>query len=764
VDAVQRDEEQATWSDDELRSVITEYMSMLEAERAGDPYVKARYNERVREKTGRSKGSVEFKFSNISAVLDAHGQPWIRGYAPRRNYQSALENAVLAHLADHGIDPDSGTVRPAVSEDPYLRLEHLWERATGGTAVAVSPTHDGEGSWPTGPSAVGADEAVQHLLSALEDRSDIVQHLVFLVGGPGNGKSALAARASQGMQSVGVVDRNLAHRTYRYKAESGRELLVINDATIPDTSNPSGSSLIDDVSRALREGACVLANINRGVLYEELSKLGAAEHQTQAALAEAVVKWVHDVAVTLGDDGASGLQPVQYRDFEPLRDDAVVRVGVILMDVCSLFEMRPSISISDDTARLSEPYAISRLTERADLDVACVPAATLLADFHERLDPELRMRPDWDPIRANLESLDQIRTQAGLLVFLRAAELASSRRFTYRELWGAYVRSVVGGLPEKHSPKQSRELLKALDPQDVNDPYERFRLLARLATLRLHQAVVGAPPLEAEGTSQRSMRTHPVLRLTRLVDPALDATPEWSRPVLESFAFPDEDQSPLRALLAHPDGECLTGGVVTRFDQVLDDAYTEAVGAVADSPRRAIDSWYGGYLLRLFALASYRPAFAKEIDEWTRAWRLSNWPPLVRAALQTLIFPKRTSGEAMVLPVLEARAHPVVGTSEVPRLVRIVETQNTGIKKVRRGESLFVSIDAGQGETAELEFDFDLLREALACHDGELGLSDRARATLPRLERFRANLLKPQLDLDYGVVAQDRVSVLEVEV
>lgn len=38
--------------------ILTEYFAMLEQELAGQDYVKARHNERVRDRTGRSKGSV----------------------------------------------------------------------------------------------------------------------------------------------------------------------------------------------------------------------------------------------------------------------------------------------------------------------------------------------------------------------------------------------------------------------------------------------------------------------------------------------------------------------------------------------------------------------------------------------------------------------------------------------------------------------------------------------------------------------------------
>lgn len=46
----------------------------------------------------RSEGSIEFKHQNISAVLINLGQPYIKGYLPRFNYQKILEDKVIDYL------------------------------------------------------------------------------------------------------------------------------------------------------------------------------------------------------------------------------------------------------------------------------------------------------------------------------------------------------------------------------------------------------------------------------------------------------------------------------------------------------------------------------------------------------------------------------------------------------------------------------------------------------------------------------------------
>lgn len=63
-------------------------------ELTGQPYVKAQHNALLREATGRTRTSIEYKLQNISAVLQLLGQPWIKGYKPMANFQKALLDGV----------------------------------------------------------------------------------------------------------------------------------------------------------------------------------------------------------------------------------------------------------------------------------------------------------------------------------------------------------------------------------------------------------------------------------------------------------------------------------------------------------------------------------------------------------------------------------------------------------------------------------------------------------------------------------------------
>ncbi len=87
------------WSLDEVELIVADYFAMLEAELSGRSYSKTAHNRALQARIGRSRGSIEFKHCNISAVLVNFRQPFIAGYLPRQNYQQRLEQAVLEWLA-----------------------------------------------------------------------------------------------------------------------------------------------------------------------------------------------------------------------------------------------------------------------------------------------------------------------------------------------------------------------------------------------------------------------------------------------------------------------------------------------------------------------------------------------------------------------------------------------------------------------------------------------------------------------------------------
>ena len=87
------------WTESEIDIIVKDYFVMLEHEQMGRAFNKAEHRRVLMETTGRTSGSIEFKHCNISAVMEALSLPRIEGYTPRGHYQTALFDAVEAHLS-----------------------------------------------------------------------------------------------------------------------------------------------------------------------------------------------------------------------------------------------------------------------------------------------------------------------------------------------------------------------------------------------------------------------------------------------------------------------------------------------------------------------------------------------------------------------------------------------------------------------------------------------------------------------------------------
>ena len=88
------------WSRQEVEATVRDYLDMLVFELRGEPFNKAAHNEALRARLdGRTRGAVERKHQNISAVLIELGFPYINGYKPLVNIQGMLRDVVREHLS-----------------------------------------------------------------------------------------------------------------------------------------------------------------------------------------------------------------------------------------------------------------------------------------------------------------------------------------------------------------------------------------------------------------------------------------------------------------------------------------------------------------------------------------------------------------------------------------------------------------------------------------------------------------------------------------
>ncbi|XVX20379.1 hypothetical protein ACQP1U_00440 [Actinomycetota bacterium] len=91
------------WTTEENKVTVEAYLELLLAQFEERPMVKAEMNRRVQDQIDRTQGAIEFKFQNVSAVLQDLGHPFVTGYKPAQNYQDSLREAVLGGLSIHPV-------------------------------------------------------------------------------------------------------------------------------------------------------------------------------------------------------------------------------------------------------------------------------------------------------------------------------------------------------------------------------------------------------------------------------------------------------------------------------------------------------------------------------------------------------------------------------------------------------------------------------------------------------------------------------------
>jgi hypothetical protein len=90
------------WTNIEIDLILSDYFDMLRMELSGEKYSKAEhYRGLIPLLNNRSKGSIERKHQNISAVLKNLNHPFIRGYQPLSHYQRSLVHPIIEHLDQH---------------------------------------------------------------------------------------------------------------------------------------------------------------------------------------------------------------------------------------------------------------------------------------------------------------------------------------------------------------------------------------------------------------------------------------------------------------------------------------------------------------------------------------------------------------------------------------------------------------------------------------------------------------------------------------
>lgn len=643
----------------------------------------------------------------------------------------------------------------------WSRCDDLWDRATGGSDVAATPNEKVDSVWPVAQRPAGVSEGCQWIRRAIED--GLMPRFLFLVGGPGAGKSHATAQVTSGLAPLNVKNDGLAHRIYKFQGSRGA-LTIVNDATIvQDPADPT--ALSTDITQAVQHRTNLMACINRGILVEESAHVRARPYE-HFSPGDVVTLWLHSGLTS--KEPASGWEISDEHRTQFLWQGTLCQYGesvahlmVIYVDTCSLFESRPSTKDQAGGRLLFDTYEISSFDTRHSLPEETIPAADLLSRVLGVLGSSGGTQLEADPVAANICSLGSAKVRSGLLTIARASEIAAATRMTYRELWGFLVRAIVGNAPAEMNRGTLKKWIIDNQPTGKNE-LERFRQIQVLSQLRFTQAIFG---IDGNASMPGASIRNPVLKFLAVVDPVRDAIPGhvgdgdfgWSTPISEAFAGHVTTMSPLVSLLDAYRDEPFAD-IVAPFDHAVDAAYKELMvwEGLTEKERFSAMSWYGMYLTRLFAVAMGIPAFRAQLAMWVNAWRHAPYLPdgldkPLRALLRPVRDPEASHSSALI-PVFDSRTEAILGRVNPAKIA--LRFGQIELKTRRHDEGLFLEWSEDGQAMGEVPLDFPLVREAMACSEEHAGVTDFIDATSPRLERIRAARLTSRRlkNAQFGVV------------
>ena len=646
-------------------------------------------------------------------------------------------------------------------------LNFLSTRSFGGIDVAVDPTSASvsDAFFGTGPLPSGVEESASWFLEGVNS-NDGVLRMFFLVGGPGNGKSFVANKISSSLTALDSQNRDISHRQYRYQTQDGFKVNVINDASIvnPESHSFSESPLAHDVMEAIETSSHLMVNANRGVLYRELSP----RHADNAG--KSILEWVADSKnkanletsdVSLETSSSTGV--LHFARAKVPQLGKTLEIIAVHLDGHSLLEQKLAFLLPDQTHVMPEVhnnYSIQKLGDRSVAFTQSTPAGELFKNFFEHF-PEAE--DSLHPFAANVENLKNPQIQRGVLALLRAAEIASNRRFSYRDLWGLIATSVLGQKEVRASARAG-----AWSPLVVieSDPISaQIEAIQSNAAMRFHQALVGATPKSTRQASVRQITSSHAVEAIRKVDPAIDARvggvtslrerldaeeASWAKVFLDALSATLEDESFLNSILMALPADHSFRNTLTEFERDMDQHIRRIMSPTSgakDNERRQLLAWYGEYLTRLFAFSQGYPAFYEEITEWILDWRSSaatgQLTREISQGLKSLLLPSyqgHSGGSEVLLPVFSSKTEPMIERT-VNKIVAIEVSGAAKFSSTVEADEMFATLQVDGHDVVKLSVDFSLMREILNCTAVSSGASEESITSVPRIERIRSSML-----------------------
>lgn len=692
------------------------------------------------------------------------------------------------------------------------------------------PSTIGEGEYPA-----GVNDLLNYLYNEYSEwaRNDSTSRNIdwlFLVGGPGNGKSQALTTFAEilGLSLPPVNANQQAPRVVPqswpssgFQVHGNLEVLLINDASIPRAGivQGTGGSLFQDLRDACQRSistpqhpTAIFANINRGILIEESHSLPQSTADIPTKVASETIGWLSNPKTALNASISIGNSPIGQISITPeahspyygqlaFRTSSTgfpndIIVHAVFLDTLSLLEPMPSAGGSGPTVDFSStlpqlarytpvggltPQPSCRKTTIAGERVSSIVKesnwqnggclsttgaegqSSLLCEAHE-----------YCPFFANASWLRDPTLMDNFLATMRAAEIASTRRFTYRDVMEHLALCILGRLEEDwlrgiHPCEWVESLHREIVQNSSTKSQAVYNLLRHRIYFNLFSTTDGGVWTDF-GPEKLTAPLHGSIRADRLslasaerprafelgfnrIDPAKDSG-TWRQAIIDSV---DSLEIELPSVLLSNRG-ILTANASGRLEELVDQLLVDELAAqhagtsgTDATRRRVLRHWRCVLLLRQVGLATNNVAFRDVIESWLQehAAALNDIAPItdIGSGLRSLVLqPTRLSGvDQLVLAPLRPRTYAL---KSIPpgTIVVVLNPSLLQILPVAEGDTLLAEVRMLVGnrfeEVTTFPVDLSIAREAaMQALSPGTGFTEIGPSSFARIERTRAALL-----------------------
>jgi hypothetical protein len=632
-------------------------------------------------------------------------------------------------------------------------IEYIASRSFGGDNSAAVPSDEmGLSEKFEGDSPAGVIDVMTQFLGSITSNSENIEW-VFLVGGPGNGKSHQAGKLLNDL-GIDIDDSGIggtAERSYSSSLSDGTKVIVVNDATIRTNTGIGPNDLARDIRKSLETiknaKLYLMANINRGILIEEKHALeGNEEWQVEYEFMNCLLGLGNDQLRFL-ESKYNNQDAPYYSRYKMVKGqqglDYDLYINVVYLDKLSLLEKTPSLPDGDVSIQFLDngevDVAIFKMMQLDSPDRLNTPFGALFEIIiSSLLEYDEFTNNEFCPFYSNVKSLSNTQIRLNLLNFLRASEIANGKIYTYREIWHLISFFILGPYIEEWNVKHPSDWVS-----ENNKNYLELFLQRYGTSLCIEKDLPGSLRQYVNG---QTIRQYPeALDNFIEIEPARDTSTDWATKVNDAIESLKFNKMICNDVLVNDND--LFKLYWNKLDRKVEEELVlknfNSLGS-GTRDKSILLSWYARTIYRAFGISTGNYGHKDVISHWlglVKRQNINDTGNKIATGLKSML--KLGIDGQQFLPIFHPRTEPLKSYQNhaIWCIGYNVDILNLDFRL--NGDLLILELSIDDTPLADVVVDFDVAREAFI-QTPSYGFTENGGTIMPRVERAHSAILAMQ--------------------